>query len=312
MPTSAQFLDVQSAPTDDDETEAARGRPPPAPRRRPRWSETPTAWSPPTTWATAPAPSTSTSTSTAAPTTTRTTGLLVRGRTTIDPLPSTATVTLATPGDDAFAEPLHITYDAASSMDVRGDLAVFADGDTCGDLGSACFTLDLDDIPSHLEVRVRERTDADDGDRRERRLGARAPGRRGQRSTSRPRSCSAPEDGPLAAEARVADLPPFLQARLVDVPVPPDPDAEPDAPEERARAARAPPCDASIASTETACPDGTDAVVDEIAFEARTFVERPDDLPVPVVTAPNRATVVARGDAIEASVRAPTSASSCT
>ncbi|MGH9187388.1 MAG: hypothetical protein ACRD0U_16495, partial [Acidimicrobiales bacterium] len=227
---------------------------------------------------------------------------LLRGRTTIAPLPETATVTLRDPGADPFAEPFTLTYDAADTIDVRGNVELFrGDGERCGDLDSICAVLDLRDLPGEFEVRNRDRRAPDEeGGEHELRIEIDLPADRPGPDIDAEVTIGG-EDGPLVASLDVPDAPPFLRALVVDAPVPPDPDApapdpEADRGERVLERFELHPCDRDFDADEPSCRAGTEAVIADVELGMQNFVDGPPGLPVLPITAPEFVSLVARPD----------------
>ncbi len=85
-------------------------------------------------------------------------GLKANAEVLITPLPQTVTVKMHGPGDGDNADPMKLTYDASSPIHVQAHAQVFraASGNTpaCGDDGTACATVDIQRVPSHLEATI--------------------------------------------------------------------------------------------------------------------------------------------------------------
>ncbi len=239
-------------------------------------------------------------------------GLLAAAELLITNLPSVLKVRQHGPGDGANADPMVLTYDASSPVRVQAHAQVFkasaGANPSCGDAATACATLDLKRVPSHLQATI------------------------GQSETA-PASAGAPVDHhtvidvasnapvgakpdlildavvglpsttplvgsvPVRAHAELLGLPRYVTAHMDEhVTNPGLANEQRDLQKVSVRT-----CQVNVSD---ACVAGTEDALDTLSLEVQNFLVRPLDFPAPNhgITSPLWATVAGRAKLFQAAI----------
>lgn len=234
----------------------------------------------------------------------------------VTPLPEQFTLSQTGPGENQ-EDPVHVVVDTSSVVDLAAAVEIreLGAGPDCGDTGTVCAAVEVDDIPEHVELTL-DRVIGDlDGTSRETFTSVdvdldHANGTAGSPDVRVNAALGLPVDTPLVGETPLfADL--TLTGAPSDVFVILDgterlasngPDLEVAATEVDRLLFIA--CEYDLGAE--ACEPGTEDDIDLVEASVRTFDLRPTDFPTPPAdTTPLYVGVTGRGQDVEAQLRIP-------